>query len=224
MFGLDNLLPLRGTVGLREGAPPVVALSFDFGDQRLTVVPQLSVERVACQVRTFDAALEDSTPETRLELVGTVNIGSTDPLLVRIRSPFYKETSVYSFTAQFDDHSMTISRGVAALVEFAGGSAEDFKLPDAIGALDVFYLSEFSCAVDPSASMVRHFGFTVASDQEWGIVGDLKVTGLSFGWLIMAPFSGQFRSVAATVSRILSFGTAHPIRFIVTASTQSHFT
>ncbi|HEV3048811.1 MAG TPA: hypothetical protein VGX50_00800, partial [Longimicrobium sp.] len=221
-LAVDDTAPVRGTAVLSPGAPAQVDVLFASG------LPALQAGSVRVQgkglhlrTRTGEGGADG---RTALEYEGTMQIGATRPLTLDVIASYGIDNGLFTILAFAPPGQATLSRGVAALAEWAGGSAADFTLPEPLRpALDSFAVREVAAQIDTGAGVVRHLSMHVDSTRDWPIVDGLRVTDVRFGWLVLYPFAAA-RSVSGSVAGTLEFGTARKIRFDVEAHSAVAFT
>jgi uncharacterized protein DUF6603 len=222
LFKIGEKATLQGPVRLKGDEAPDLNLKFGFTNTPFGLGHAVQVKEIACQIRTTPAAEGEQEAQTRLELIAGFEIGRTDPVPISAMTPLFSGAPIFSFATEFDGDGLNISRGVNALIEFAGGTNVDFKLPEAL-LLDRFGLKHFALVADTDPALVRHIQLTVASGQSWSIARDIKITGLRFGWLILFPFN-KARAVSATVSGTLMLSRGNDqVLFDITASHHDDF-
>lgn len=221
LLGLDGPVQLKGTIELADHEPTKADLQFNSPAAELSVAG-LALTDVSLHVRTTGDA-PDTITLTSLEIDGTVAVGKTDPVTMRVTSRYDLDAGVFDFAGVATGRKITIARGVAAVAELAGGSAADFQLPKAID-LSSFHLQELDAEIDTVAPAVRRIGVSVGSDQTWKVVpGKLEIGELGLHWQVLYPFSDT-RTMGASVSGTLAFGQSPAIHFDVAAAKSDGFT
>lgn len=206
-------LPMAGAAGVRMDL---------LGERPALTVGGLVVSNVGVRVETR-AGVGDEPDRTVLECEGTLAIGKTDPVEIRITSEYGVDNRVFRFQAEAAPDEVTLSRGIQALAELAGGEASEFSLPEGLGVLDAFSLRQVVTEVDLRRGHVRYLGMQVAADRRWEIAEGFHVTDLRFGWLLLYPFA-KGRTLNASVAGTLELGTGQPVRLDVSAAKDQGFT
>jgi hypothetical protein len=221
LLAVPAAVELHGTV-TPAGSGGTPGVDMELRSTRKPVkVGGLEIKDVGLRLRTRPAD-DDSPALTVLEAEGTLEIGTTAPVEVTISCDYHVDNGVLALEAASPPGSVTVSRGVNALVELMGGTAGEFSLPSPLNVLDAFYLARTWTEVDTRRGMVRYLGMEVDSDQRWEIVEGFHVSGLRFTWLVLFPFLSS-RRLNAGIHGTLEFGTARPIRFDVSADKGADF-
>jgi hypothetical protein len=225
LLALPDALTVTGTITLPDGGAAQVDLAMHAGGKAVTV-SDITVDDVSLHVRTRTGG--EGLDLTVLELEGTLPLGRdvkdgdgnmVAAPRVRLISSYGVDNGVLGFTAQAAPGAITISRGIDAVVELAGGSAGEFALPPGLDVLDSFYLAEIGAELETDRGIVRSLRVWVGSDRTWTVVKDLvAVSGLRFGWLVGYPFATNgVRWVSGALAGTLELGSGRKVRFDVGA-------
>lgn len=219
-MGLDAELPVTGALLPRRDGPAEVDLAV--GTPVALSVGGFGVDATSLRVWTRKAT--STLPAlTQLLAQGTVHFGTTDPVPVQVTAEYEGDEDYFAFTATVPAPGLTISRGVHALAELAGGSAQDFMLPPGLDLLDSFALDEIDVQLDAEAAWVRHLAVRVSSPRVWTIVQGLAVSGIAVRWKVDSPFDAD-RVVNVGLTGVLELGSTQPVRFDVSAAGWSQWT
>jgi hypothetical protein len=210
----------RATLTLAAGAAPQVEMEL-LGGRPALKLGGLALSEVGVRVATRDAA-GDEEARTVLECDGYLAIGTTDPVRIRIASDYLVDNRVFRFEADAAPGEVTLSRGIHALMELAGGEVSEFSLPDGLAILDTLSLRRVFTEVDLRRQQVRYLGLEIGSDAPWTITEEFHVRDLRFGWMLLYPFQ-RGRTLSASVTGTLDLGSKPPVRFDVSAAKSQHF-
>ena len=221
-FGIPDLVTISGEVTLAVAGPASVDLAFSAPPTTVTVA-SLAVHDALLHLRTVSGEDRGGRDLTVLECEGRMDIGTTDPLPVQVTSVYEGDHGVFDFEARPQRGALTLSRGIDAVVELAGGEAGEFSLPESLKVLDSFYLDLIAAQVDTRNAVVGRLNVRAATDATWKVVDGMEVGDLRFGWMLLYPFS-RARHVSTWVGGTLTFGTTRKVRFDVTATKEFGFT
>ena len=212
---------VSGTLTTHGAAAPDVRLSLSSGVPTLKVGSLLEVAGVEVKLLTTPEPDDESTVITLVEVSGTVRIGKTDPVPVEIKSPIYGSSSIFAFAAELPPNTVSIKRGIDALIELATGNLDEFALPRIRWwSRRRFVRSDHR---GPTGPNVRHLQFAVESSQIWKISERIHVTELGFGWLVLFRPTWP-RSVSASIHGQLRLGSANDaVRFDLEAHSHGGF-
>lgn len=222
-LGVNETAPVRGTAVLSATTDPAVVDVVFPSTLPALQVGSVRVDGKGLHVRTRYGTSSDDA-RTVIEYEGTMKIGTTNPLSVDVVASYGMDNGLFTILAFPAPGQATLSRGVTAVVEWAGGDRTQFTVPDPLKpALDAFAISEVAALMDTRAGVVRHLSLGVASTRDWPIVDGLKVTDVRFGWLVLYPFAAE-RTLSGSVAGTLEFGTTKKVRFDVAAHSHRGFT
>lgn len=208
-LGLAGDLDAAGT--LDATLPDAPAVDLVLGTPAALAVGSLRVEGVGLHLRTVPAGGGEPAL-TVLQAEGTVRIGTTDPVEVRVTASCEADEDVFAFRATARPGEVTVSRGAGALAEWMGGDADEFRLPPGLDVLDAFSLRSLDAEVDAGAGRVSALGVHVASDRTWTPFSGLVVSDLFVRWRVLFPF-GPERTMMVGLGGTATLGTTRPVRF-----------
>ena len=222
LLKVPNEVDIAGSFVLREqGVPDFDLVIAGFGGG--LTVGSFTVKDVALHLRNQRGGDPDDADLTVLTCAGKVEIGSSDPVVLDVAAAYQGDNGVFRFEGAAEGDSLTIARGIAALVEFAGGKASEFTLPKPLDKIGSFALRSLGAEVDTRNKVVRWLRISVGSSETWKLVPDVSVGDLYFNWLVLAPFEST-RAMSVVVGGTLGFGSKDPIHFDVEGSKDESYT
>ena len=114
---LPDKPPLRGTIRLRKDAAPEADLTVSAGSSTLKVGSLLTFDEVGIRTHTVAHDPSTDTALTRMDLDATLEVGSTDPVPVKLAAPFYGRSDLLGLSADFGEAGLSIDRGIRAFAE-----------------------------------------------------------------------------------------------------------
>lgn len=211
-------LPVRGTIALaRGGRPPQI-------DLRGTLDPNLTFELGSFRLTdTFLRMRTALTPEngetvTRMELAGTISIGSPKPMAMTIATELVAGIEEFVFIGESEDRSFSLGNGLADIAAALGVPASQLALPAGLEGLSTLYIRRIGFSLSAADKSLRSIFLTLALplDPPWTTpIPKLAVAEAETGWTLF--FDGD-KTIDGYVSGLFRIGKEKPIDIEVTAA------
>ena len=222
-LGMPDQPPLSGTLALDSGTPTADLVIG--GGSSAVKIASLGFDQAGLHAYTVAHDAATGTALTRLDFVGTLEVGDRDPVPIRLSAPFYEKAGVLSLSADFSGAGLTIGRGVAAFAELLELDVGEFALPKPLDVLTSFGLKDISCVVSIDPPALQQLAITVGPDKPWTITTGVEVRDLTVGWAVTYPFVTEARAMSASIAGTLALGTVDPrLEFDVQAAASNGFT
>ncbi|HSQ41728.1 MAG TPA: hypothetical protein VLM37_05560, partial [Fibrobacteraceae bacterium] len=216
--------PLQGTILILNPDFPLFQLRAVVAGKSINIT-STSIGQIAIRLRTgtYPETATTNVNASTLELAGSVDIGSTTPVVLEVAAQLLQGDIRWILQGNFDDYTEQLQGGLEQLASFLDVPLVNLLAPPAVKALSSFYLKDIRVSLIPPNSaqllpQLDSLSGTVMTHDDWiPPIPFIKVSQVGARWLV--NFSDSTPVVSGCVFGTVTFGKSpNEVPFFINAT------
>lgn len=204
-------LDVRGTVQLaKEKKPPTIDLRAELDPTLTFELGSFKLVKAFIWLRTVEPRGMDE-PVSRMELAGTISIGSPKPMSMTISTELVADASGFVFVGESEDQSFSLGNGLTDIAAVLGVPTGSLSLPPGLERFSTLYIRQIALSVTAPEIGLEYVSLTLALplDPPWATpIPKFAIREVETEWT--AYFGGD-KSIEGVVSGVFRIGEAKPV-------------